>query len=257
MKIKIYWFLLTFCLVACATEQMPLLLSIDKTKFSESDAHSIEKVMTSTLQNTTNRTATVEWDFAKETEVTDWTYQIKINGTLQSGISGSFDMEAAEEVTLSVTINPNGKSGTSSATLTLLEGSTQLGTIEYAYTTSAGPKFSLSTTVVAGNSTNHYPGEMYKTMVTNLTNAPLELSWTSIQRSGFPTGWWHLHKDFGLGICYAIHHSSRELAPNISFEFGTGIETYSIPGSGSVITYFYEPMDSAGTVQTFTATHTH
>lgn len=257
MNTKIFWLFVTFWLVACTTEPMPLQLSIDKTKFTENETHSTEKVMTSTLQNTTNRTAIVAWDFAKQAEVTGWTYQISINGTLQTTMSGSFDMEAEEEVTLSVTINPNGKAGASSATLTLLEGATQLGAIEYTYMTTASPKFSLSTNTASGSGPVGGHDPFYEVLVTNLTSAPLHIKWHKVVTSPFPT-WGHACKDYFLYNCLGPMIISREytIDANITYKIETIFYTGNVAGTGSIATHFFEPSDSATTVQTFTATHT-
>ena len=253
-----FWLFIIFGLVACATEQTPLQLSIDKAKFTENETHSTEKVMTSILQNTTNRTATVAWDFAKQTEVTGWTYQIKINGTLQSAVSGSFDLEAQEEVTLSVTINPNGKAGTSSATLTLLEGANSLGVIEYAYTTTASPKFSLSTNTASGSSPANGQETCYEVLITNLTSAPLAIKWHRVATTPVPISWGHTCKDYFLNECFAPIVTSREYTvdANLTYKMATIFYTGNATGTASIATHFFEPSDSATTVQTFTATHT-
>jgi hypothetical protein len=85
----------------------------------------------------------VSWSFTESSTVSGWTYSISINGSIQSGTSGTFDLAGNTAATVIVTVNPNGTDGTGTAFMTFTESNNSIGTVSYSYTTTTEPKGNL------------------------------------------------------------------------------------------------------------------
>ncbi|MCH2023183.1 MAG: T9SS type A sorting domain-containing protein [Saprospiraceae bacterium] len=97
----------------------------------------------------------------------------------------------------------------------------------------------------------------YKTVFTNLTNSPLDIRWIRIDGSSNPSGWAITTCDYIQ--CWLPHvvTGDNQIPANGFFEFKTTVDPQSTIGTGTSTTIFFEPSDSAGTVQTHSVTHTH
>lgn len=243
---------------ACTPEETPIMFTFSNTTFSESGNSTATKSMTTTITNTTDTEGSINWDLSETTAVTGWTYTITVDGTPQSGTSGSFDITGNQSLTIEVTIAPNGNAGTGVATLTFLENARTLGAVAYTYAATAAPappQFSLSVLNDSGSSNAANPME-YTTILTNLSSDSLEISWIRVPETTNPSSWQYTTCDHIT--CYAPFIDSRtyKIAGNLTINFKTEFRTNSVTGTGAVSTHFFLPSDSLGTVQTYTVTHT-
>lgn len=242
---------------SCETVDKLIGISVDKAVFTESGSTTATKTMTSTVTNTTSNSGTIAWDFSETTAIAGWTYTITINGNAATSTSGTFDIAGGATATIEVTVNPNSTAGVGAATLTLKDNSDSrmLRTIAYGYTAAqTSPSFSLSKNTDSGSASVSAPGDPeYKTVLTNLTSSPLEITWS---RTDSPAaGWQFATCDVQ---CYApfITTKTYTLAANATLDFKTVVYPNNMTGTGSSSTVIYLASDSANTAQKFDITHT-
>ena len=241
---------------SCETVDKLIGISVDKAVFTESGSTTATKTMTSTVTNTTSNTGTIAWDFSETTAIAGWTYTIVVNGNTATSTSGTFELAGGATATIAVTVNPNNTAGVGAATITLKDNSDSrtLRTIAYGYTAAqTGPQFSLSTNTASGTASASAPDPEYKTVLTNLTTSPLEVTWARVDNPA--AGWAFATCDVQ---CYApaITTKTYTLGASAALDFKTVVYPNGQTGTGSSVTTIYLASDSANTAQTFTVTHT-
>ena len=243
------------CFTACETAKTPIVLNYSDTAFTTSGSTTETKTMTATLTNTTTTSGAINWSFMETTAVNGWKYTITINGTLQSGTSGSFEITGNGEATVVLTATGNNISGTGVAELVFKDNARDLGKITYTYTTApATPKFSISKTADAGAHPSNTQVD-YKTVLTNLTSNPLEIKWVRTANANNPAAWSYVTCDHL--ICYppAVYTKQYTIDPNATIEFKTTVVPNNTAGNGKVTMNFFLPSDSVGTSQSYVITH--
>lgn len=245
---------------ACDPEEAPFAASFDTSTFSESGSATATKTMTSVLSNTSSTSGTVSWSFSETNAVAGWTYTISIDGTTQSGTSGSFDLAGNASSTIMVTVNPNGTGGTGTAMIEFTANSAAVGTLSYSYTASStppAPNFSLSSMADTGTTSSGSPMREYKTVLTNLTGSDLTIKWVRVEASSYPNGWSSYTCDYIQCHTPNVVEFENTLPANYALDFKTTVNSAGIDGTGDVTTYIFEPSDSAGTVQIYTINNQH
>jgi len=251
---------------SCSTDQ-PITLSFSETNISASGNSNVSNTMTATVTNNSNSQEVISWNFSETTAITGWDYTIKINnvieatgasGTVQLAEStGSFLLAASASVTIEITVTPNNYLGTGISTISFSENSRALGSITSNYTALSTPaQFSLSKTVDSGTGLASTSSVSYQTIVTNLTNQNLEISWARKIGSQNPSNWFYTTTtDY---LCWAPYIETQKyiVAPHDSFDLQAIIHNQSTTGTGQVTHYLYLAPDSANTVQSFVVTHT-
>lgn len=244
---------------ACTPEPTPISISVDKATFTQTNSNSSTETLTSVIKNTTSTDGSISWDFSETTPVTGWTYSISINNVTKTTTSGSFDLAGNATATIVVTINPNNVTGTGKATLILKSNDVELSTITYNHTTNnSAPveKFSISKTSASGGQSITNPMDPeYKTLLKNLTNAPLEIKWLRVAGSQNPSAWSDATCD--NITCHApfVTTSTCTIPANDSFYIKTLFYVANTIGSGSVTTHLFLPSDSLASLKTFVADH--
>lgn len=244
---------------ACTTQPTPIAISIDKTTFTQSNSNGSTETLTSIVTNTTSTSGSISWDFSEVTAVSGWTYSIRINNTVQTGTSGSFDLEGSATATIAVTINPNNVTGVCQATLTLKNNEAVLNTLTYNHTATNSaptPKFTISTISESGSSPASRDQTDYYTYLTNVSNTDLNIKWIMIPNTQNPSGWANATCD--IVQCYdpMITSSVFTLQKDSTASMKTIFYPDNITGSGDVTTHIFVETDSLATVKTFLATHT-
>ncbi len=244
--------------MGCDPEVTPFAATFSTNSITETGSATANKAMTTVLTNATSTSGSVSWSFSESNTVTGWTYSISVNGSTQSGTSGSFDIAGNSAATIIVTVSPNGTDGTGTASMTFTEGSNSLGTVSYSYTASTtppAPNFSLSITNDTSSALASSSLE-YKTVFTNLSSDSIEITWIRIEDAGNPATWSYTTCDHITCWAPFITEKTNKVAGNHVFDFKTEISPNSATGTGTVTTLLFEPSDSAGTVQTHTIVHT-
>ncbi|MCH2023184.1 MAG: hypothetical protein MK207_11965 [Saprospiraceae bacterium] len=260
-KILFILVVVSIAFYGCEPEETPFAATLNTNSITETGSVTATKNMTVILTNSTSTNGSVAWSFTETSSVTGWTYSICINGAVQNGTSGTFDLTGNGSATVMVMVQANGFDGTGTASMSFTESNNSIGTVSYSYTatsTPSAPNFSLSVTSDTNStSSSGSPKRDYKTLFTNLTNDTLQFTWLRIDDPANPSGWFMETCDMISCWVPTTITGVNDLPPNSSFEFKTTVNTAGIVGTGSVTTLFYEETDSAGTVQSHSIYHTH
>lgn len=242
---------------ACTEQPKDVTLEATPDSFTESLSPTATKDMSSSLKNTSGNSGTITWELSETMMVTGWTYAVMVDGQMQTGTSGSFDIDANATKTVVVKVMPNGNAGTGKAELMFKQDGNTLETISYEATAAmTGPAFSMSTNSETGSATASTTKIEYKSKVTNLTNTNLDLRWTRVIDGGTPGSWSVDVCDINICHVPTISTADFSMPANAEFDLKIGFNPNRALGAGSATVYLYEPNDSANTVQIFTASHT-
>lgn len=249
--------ILALFFAACEAEVKDVALTATPSAFTESVSPTGTRDMTSTIKNTTNNSGTINWSFNETSTVTGWTYAVLIDGQLQNGLTGNFELAANASKTITVKVTPNGSTGTGKAEMVFSQENNTRATITYEATAAPiGPSFSMSTNSESGTATASSAKVAYKSKVINLTNSDLSLRWVRTLGTNNPGRW-------DIDVCDIVQCHiptvstyTFNVPANDSFYLKIGFQTQGSTGTASAKVYLFEPSDSASTVQTFEATHT-
>lgn len=270
MKILLGLFVaISISFMACEQSHLPdpATIEFSKATFIESGSSDTKKTMVITITNTSSTKSNIHWEFTRDQGVSGWGYHISQNGMVPStspdgaenigGAGGSFLVYGKESITIEVTVYPNNHIGTGSASIAFSNDSQHLTTATYNYTfTSASPLFSLSKYTDAGTSPATTTDVHYKTVVTNLTNQNLEVTWSKSIASTSPANW--VYATITGTFCWAPYIETQQytISPNDYFDLEAVFRVQNIMGTGEVTHSVYLASDSANTVQSFVVTHT-
>jgi hypothetical protein len=259
-KILFALVVMSLAFYACDPEEPDFAATFSTNSFTETGSVTASKSMSAVLSNTSSTAGQISWSFTETATVTGWTYSVSVNGNVQSGTSGSFDLSGNSAATVIVTVSPNGTAGTGTASITFTESSKNVGTVTYSYTATAAPpapNFSLSVTSDTSTTQSTDPPHDYKTVFTNLSSDTLHIRWIRTDDLGNPSAWEITTCDFIQ--CWLPHviTQDNDIPPGAFFDFKTTLDPKATVGTGTASTIFFEIADSAATVQTHTLVHTH
>ena len=249
--------LIGLCFASCTEQPKDLSLTATPDEFTASITPTATHEMSSTITNTSSNAGTVTWELSETQQATGWVYSVMVDGQLQTGLSGSFEMDANASKTFVVKVSPNGNAATGEAEVVFKQNDATRANIEYEVTAAmAGPKFSLSKNNDSGTAAASSSKIEYTSVVTNLSNSTLNLRWVRTLTSGTPSRW-------NIDVCDnvqchipSVSTFDISMTPNETFDLKIGFMANTLTGTGDATVYLFEPSDSANTVQVFQAVHT-
>lgn len=241
---------------ACEEQPKDVTLTATPASFKETVSPTGSKDLNSVITNTSANSGTINWELSEEVQIAGWTYTVTIDGTAQTGLSGTFDIAANASKTFVVKVVPNNNTGTGKAKLTLKQN--DVTRLEATYEIEAamtGPKFSMSTNSDNGSATASNVKVEYKSKVTNLTSSNLDLRWVRTIDGNTPARWEVTICDNVQCHIPTVSTYDITIPANGNFDLKIGFNPKSILGTGDATVHLYEPSDSANTVQIFQAKH--
>lgn len=241
---------------ACEEQPKDVTLTASPASFQETISPTSTKDLSSTVTNTSANSGTIAWELDEEVQVAGWTYAVMIDGAMQTGTSGSFEIAANASKTIVVKVMPNGNTGNGKAKLELEQDGVNRATIMYTIEAAmTGPSFSMDKNTDSGTAPASNMKIEYISKVTNLRSADLDLRWVRTIDANTPARW-------DIDVCDIVQCHIPSVSTyditvpaNGSFDLKIGFNPNSNLGTGDATVYLYEPSDSAGTVQVFQASH--
>jgi hypothetical protein len=261
-KILLAFLAVALIFTACTTETVaPIVVGLSATSSSDITLPSSTKTIQVSVTNSSSEAATIKWERAAVTAgPSAWTYMVGSS----SAMTGSITIAAGATTDVSVMIDPNGATGSTSGTLTFYDEADKVATTKvFAYSLSTvnsyfttSPVGSLSQSARATNTQD------YHISVINPNSVPVTLQWARTNETGNPTGWTVLVCTDEL--CYttsilteaiSLGPTGSTIQPNDTVDFKATFDPTSVVGNGSTTALFYMMGDSANSAITHLIQH--
>lgn len=240
---------------SCTTTPTPVTVSLSSASANEIGLVTTTKQVALTVTNSTNQSATINWERTETTAVTGWTYLV--NGA--TGLTGTLSIPAGTSATVTLTINANGLSGTGAGNIKFYDAADQTATMKtftYNYSTVTS-YFSISPVGLMTRSTKYTnPAQDYHIWVINNNNVAVPVTWKRTAETANLANWTVVVCTDSDCYTPTIYTEDMMIAPGDSVDFKATVDHLSTAGSGGTTALFYVAADSATSVLSQVISHT-